>query len=1212
MQLFTIGMYELHEDGTRELDASGQPIRSYSRDDVMEYARVWTGFRKQNRRGNIDDAVNNRIDPMGIEPTWRDAFPKMGLGKQYVGDGYPLCADMPQQHFLKRGAKYILLGYSPSTDLQGDPSDWDDDKSAIRFVADPAGELNSILCAADENSKCWYPPVVTLSEDLNCLGNECEVDTIHVVQVQGGVFYEYVRLPCVHQTFFANAQKVKKRYQVSSGSTAYMCADPRTAVASTACCFEGSNANVYESYWGERVKASTAAVSCAEKRESLCTTGEFSIQNCEGTSCAGSYFYWMSPQSPCKLKAKFDTNGKIAVVHELPDENEDKRERGYEEEDNKTFFRVQYLTGGNEVSSLIGNCNSNLGCSVSVDGYCMCDVTVTDEVLFTSIPTPEEVLSILTVEAFHPDILDGSFTTTSMGAVTVYARNGIVSDETIFEVVDELGIVRRRKNVLSVVRIAATDISFRNPVQFISLTDPTLRDAQYETDAAIDHFLYHRNTAPFLAISFAKRFGISNPSPRYVKTIAEAFRKGTYHSTNGNFVFGEGSCGDLAATVAATILDREARNVVLDADPVHGNLKEPALKLIGLMRNLEFHQTIPEFPFPRFSKVMQETIGQMVYNAPSIFSFFNPYFQPSDSRITEAGLVAPEAEVLSDFNILGLMNGFLAMIKYGLDRCFGGFGETLDWAGGKSCENRVAGEYISMSSKPGFIPDDASSPFGIVDDLSTIMTSGRLSPQHRESIMDLVGSEKDPLIGIIKAEQLIASSAEFHSTGTVVPRAETRVNAPEVETADDSYKALVVLMLGGGCDSYNLVVPHTCSKTNDQGLSVLDQYISERAEVGLNGLERKLEIDARGQAQPCERFSVHDKLPVLQDLYNEGDLTFFLNAGMLNELADRETWNAVTSSRLFDSNAMLREAQRIDPYGEEVSTGVLARLSHLLNSDKYGFHAQTLSINELHLAVKGNGTMSPAPVIINEDGPPIFNDKPDAEEYDPLSEIKRLNQLYTMSSSIFGEFWSKSLTRALEQNDMLTRALSNATLTHSCGSNALNMVARLLQTREDRGSDRDMYYVHMDGWDHHTDTKTRLDRNFEQLNDGLACFVKNIKDKDLWNKVTLLVVSEFGRTLSPINNYTGTGDGWAGHYFALGGALRGGMFGEYPSDLTATSPLNAGSGRMIPTLSWESIWFAMSGWLGITNEDDLHVLLPNARGTRTRLLRKDEVFEAGL
>ena len=74
-----------------------------------------------------------------------------------------------------------------------------------------------------------------------------------------------------------------------------------------------------------------------------------------------------------------------------------------------------------------------------------------------------------------------------------------------------------------------------------------------------------------------QRLITSNPSPRYIKTVALAFKTGFY--TIGDKSFGTGKYGDLAACFAAIYLDREARSVTLDADPSSGSHREPFLKI---------------------------------------------------------------------------------------------------------------------------------------------------------------------------------------------------------------------------------------------------------------------------------------------------------------------------------------------------------------------------------------------------------------------------------------------------------------------------------------------------------------------------------------------------------------------------------------------------------------------------------------------------------
>lgn len=119
MQLFSIGLDMLNMDGTSQLDEDGNPIPTYENSDIQSFARAWTGFQRQARRGNVEARVH-RVEPMNINGRWRDVFPKTDLYGGYIGDGFPLCVDLPPKHFLRRGATYRLLGSKASPELQQD------------------------------------------------------------------------------------------------------------------------------------------------------------------------------------------------------------------------------------------------------------------------------------------------------------------------------------------------------------------------------------------------------------------------------------------------------------------------------------------------------------------------------------------------------------------------------------------------------------------------------------------------------------------------------------------------------------------------------------------------------------------------------------------------------------------------------------------------------------------------------------------------------------------------------------------------------------------------------------------------------------------------------------------------------------------------------------------------------------------------------------
>ena len=157
MQLFSVGLNLLNIDGTDKLDDDGNPIETYTNDEIMSMARVFTGFVRQAPRGNYEEEWDRRnmLDHMTIVPSYHDMFPKSDLTGGYIGDGYPLCVDLPSKMFIRKGATYKLLGDSPSPQAFEDPSSFNSDPTVIHFVLDENSLLREKLCNS-VGGKCEY------------------------------------------------------------------------------------------------------------------------------------------------------------------------------------------------------------------------------------------------------------------------------------------------------------------------------------------------------------------------------------------------------------------------------------------------------------------------------------------------------------------------------------------------------------------------------------------------------------------------------------------------------------------------------------------------------------------------------------------------------------------------------------------------------------------------------------------------------------------------------------------------------------------------------------------------------------------------------------------------------------------------------------------------------------------------------------------------
>ena len=342
--------------------------------------------------------------------------------------------------------------------------------------------------------------------------------------------------------------------------------------------------------------------------------------------------------------------GTVVIVHNPNLVDQRKTEIGVSPT-NTNYFKVSW--DSDDYPRPSNECGNGV-CVLITAGECQCDIVVEESVVFSSIPSVASVFSQLFIGGVDiPRFSHGEYyEAEGAEGVTVYHRNGTeYTIDTIFKV-DYRGGDGYFKNVLSTVRLGASNYSFRNPPQFMNPAMYEPRDGEYETEAVLKHFFYHDNLPPFLAIRLIQRFGISNPSPRYVFCVAKAFKSGSY--SRGGKTFGGGNRGDLAATVAAIILDREARTIVVDADPTAGSLREPILKLVSFFRAMEFEQNDSAPELRLFA--LQQKIGQAPHSLPNVFSFFLPEYS-APGHLKFASLKSPEAQVLTGPKMIQFING---------------------------------------------------------------------------------------------------------------------------------------------------------------------------------------------------------------------------------------------------------------------------------------------------------------------------------------------------------------------------------------------------------------------------------------------------------------------------------------------------------------------------------------------------------------------------
>jgi uncharacterized protein (DUF1501 family)/uncharacterized protein (DUF1800 family) len=1192
MQLFSIGLWKLSTNGSKIVDSNGRTLETYNNLNIQSFARIWTGFKANKDRRNIETCYPyNTVDPMVITAADHDTFPKEGLDGSYIGDEFPLCSMLPKLAFLKKGAKFSFIGSSTSPVLMAKMSSFE--------LSAPQSDLYKLLCNADSLGFCQLESQYVLANNIPCYGAECDIDVIRTIKLKVSssdyVFYEYVQQPCVELEFPESGV-------LTTGSSGNypVCTNRRAIKASPACCKRPNDVQAQErvNYNGETTTFQTSVSRCLRFNETLCSftsVSTVSDMSLNGIPWSAPRF-WSSAQ--CNVRAQVFPDGRISFSH-MPSSWTGTTFYGLKLNSN-IKLRVAWENSNYPLAS--NQCN-NL-CEV-VGSTCVCETSVIKSAVFTDskkIPLVSDILEKLKIGSAAPASFDAGIYSIAYESeeqgLTVYVDSSkSFNENTVFEVRTVGSRVRYFANMKSSVSIKSA-FSFRNPPNFMQHDERTVRDVQYEVDALLQHLLYHPSAAPFVSDFLIKRFVTSNPTPHYVQTVSNAFMSGKY---NG---IGSGKYGDMASTFAAVLLYRDSVSSAIKSDKYHGLMREPLLKIIHFMRALELRSSInSDMDLNYFNNL----IGEESYSSPSVFNFYQSEFQPSGD-IADSGLYAPEAQILNPPQTISYSNAMLNLVHMGLSSCFEALGPSLRFDS-MNCyyfQNLYPSGVLKYEDFLGSLSSRA-----LIAKLSTLLTGGRLDV-HRSDIMQTIydssfNRTNSSSTAVKKVLSAFAITPEFQITNFAKSNFTTEKKKTTELNSSGGYKALVYVFLHGGMDSYNLLVPHSsCS-----GENLYDQYTSIRGTSALQKSQLlEINVPAWGAQQPCSKFGVIDKMPFLKSLYDSQEVSFISNIGTLVEpLTSSEFFKSAkkTPVGLFAHNVQQNVVRSL--VSDSLSAkGVIGRLREYLHranksSQSYSMHGFFAPILEGDVSqITPQTILHPAYGVSSLDQHVLYTSlKPSL-----------LNLTAAESDSIFANTWSNVFQNSVKQSSKLSEVLkftpANPTYKYDWVSNQLNYASRIMSNRKKLKSAVDVFYVEKPGFDTHN-SFTLFGDNMKSLDDDLKAFVNDLKSKGLWENVTIVVASDFGRTLR--GNGQGTDHGWGGNSFILGGSVKGGqILGKFPSDMRDFSEYNIGNGVFVPTSPWEAIWKPILSWIGV-EKSGIDKILPYLKNFPSSHLFADEsVFKS--
>jgi uncharacterized protein (DUF1501 family) len=412
------------------------------------------------------------------------------------------------------------------------------------------------------------------------------------------------------------------------------------------------------------------------------------------------------------------------------------------------------------------------------------------------------------------------------------------------------------------------------------------------------------------------------------------------------------------------------------------------------------------------------------------------------------------------------------------------------------------------------------------------------------------------------------------------------------------YRALVCVMLKGGQDCHDLILP--VDQQSHDRLSEIRSSLFGDVTSTWRARNRLLELEPLDNARFGPRaFGLPEHMQPLHALFQNGHASIIGNVGPLIEPTDRASWDDRSASRpakLFSHNdqqstwmAGATEGARFG-WGGRIADAAIASNANM----EPAFTAVSVAGNDVFLAGE-----TAQPFQLSSSGPSQLNEVAGNSFLGsnglPAIIENHLRAIQNDSASLFARDYSAVMTRSLDANATLvgaiseTRPFSTVFPATSLGQQ-LEMVVRMIAERGPLSLQRQVFFVSTGGYDTHANQNISLVQLQTELAEAIGAYYDALVQIGAQNESVLFTASDFGRTLAV--NGSGTDHGWGSHHFVVGGGVNGRrIFGDIPP-CDFDHAQDAGRGRLIPTLAVDQYASTMAAWFGL-NDSERRAVVPN-------------------
>jgi uncharacterized protein (DUF1501 family) len=321
---------------------------------------------------------------------------------------------------------------------------------------------------------------------------------------------------------------------------------------------------------------------------------------------------------------------------------------------------------------------------------------------------------------------------------------------------------------------------------------------------------------------------------------------------------------------------------------------------------------------------------------------------------------------------------------------------------------------------------------------------------------------------------------------------------------------LVVLQLSGGNDALNTVIPYSDPL-----------YLENRPVVRIDP-EKVLPIN--------ERIGFNPAMEPIKALWDQGKVAIIQGIGYphpnRSHFRSMDIWHTCEPDKVGTEGWLGRTIRDIDPSHDNVLTGV--NFGRGLPS--------ALAVSGVPVASVGN--LETYGVLTG-----IQGEDQRTEALDLFSNMyaPRLGRTFVK------EYISQTGVDALKGADILNTAPQKYASTVKYAGDAVAQYLRNIAQVYFAGLGTRVMYTTapQNSFDTHASELGKHTQLWQDVSNGVSAFYQDLQEHNASKNVVVLLFTEFGRRVH--DNGSGTDHGSGGIAFVIGDAVKGGLYGEYPS-----------------------------------------------------------------